>query len=113
MGFLPLIFIAHWLAVGLGYMILIGAVSLYSPTFLVFSQSVVEPRWRTMISSSIAMSIGIGIALTSFGGGFIITAYGFKTLFVVGAMAGLLGASIILRFFPRQPAAVIEPAVSD
>lgn len=112
-AFLPLIFISHWLAVGLGYMIVVGAISLQSPTFLVFSQSVVEPRWRTTISSSIAMSLGISIALTSFGGGYIISAFGFKTLFVIGGMAGLLGAIIVWRFLPKQPTVAAAPATAD
>ena len=100
-SFLPLIFVGHWLAAGLGYMILIGAVSLSNPTFLVFSQDVVEPRWRTTIASSISMSVGLGVAVTSFGGGYIIAAFGYQTLFVLGASAGLLGAFIVWRFLPR------------
>jgi len=101
-AFLPLIFIEQWWAVGLGYMIIIGAVSLSNPTFLVFSQSVVEPRWRNAIASSISMSVGLGVALTSFGGGYIIAAFGFQMLFVLGAIAGLLGAVIVWRFLPRD-----------
>ena len=110
-SFLPLIFVGHWLAAGLGYMILIGAVSLSNPTFLVFSQDVVEPRWRTTIASSISMSVGLGVAVTSFGGGYIIAAFGYQTLFIMGAAAGLLGAIIVWRFLPRgqqTPISVIE-----
>jgi predicted MFS family arabinose efflux permease len=103
-AFLPLIFIQHWLAVGLGYMILIGAVSLSNPTFLVFSQSVVTPRWRNAIASSMSMAVGLGVAITSFGGGYIIAAFGYQTLFILGAAAGLIGALIVWRFFPREQA---------
>ncbi len=106
-AFLPLIFIELWFAVGLGYMILIGSVSLSNPTLLVFSQSVVEPRWRNTIASSMAMSIGLGVALTSFGGGYIIAAVGYQPLFMLGAMAGLIGAGIVWRFLPREQAAPI------
>ncbi len=101
-AFLPLVFIEHWLAVGLGYMILIAAISLSNPTFLVFSQSVVEPQWRTTIASSIAMAVGLSVAITSFGGGYIIAAYGYKTLFMLGALAGLTGALIVWRFLPYE-----------
>lgn len=101
-AFLPLIFIAHWLAVGLGYMMVVAAVSLSNPTYLVFSQSVVEPRWRTTIASTIAMSVGIGVALTSFGGGYIISAFGFTPLFVLGAIVALVGLGIAWGFLPHS-----------
>ena len=113
-AFLPLIFIEFWLAVGIGYMIMIAAVSLTNPTFLVFSQSVVEPRWRTTIASSIAMSVGLGVAVTSFGGGYIIAGFGFKVLFVLGALVGLLGAAIVWRFLPRgESKTVTIPEAAD
>ena len=114
-AFLPLLLIVHWLAVGVGFMILVGVLSLSNPTFLVFSQSVVEPRWRTTIASAISMSVGVGIALTSLGGGYVIAAYGFQTLFVMGAAAGLLGAGVVWRFLPREPAvvAVLVPDAMD
>jgi len=111
-AFLPLIFIPHWLAVGLGYMLLIAAISIMNPAYLVFSQSSVEPQWRTAVSSAISMSIGLGIALTSLSGGSIIAAYSFRTLFIIGALAPLTGAIIFWWFFgphhivtPRPPVA--------
>jgi len=108
-AFVPLILIAHWLAVGVGFIILVAALSLSNPTFLVFSQSVVEPRWHTAIASAISMSLGIGIALTSLGGGYVIAAYGFQALFIMGATAGLLAAGIVWRFLPHEPAVVAIP----
>ncbi len=111
-AFLPLIFIAHWLAVALGYMIIIAAVSLYNPTFLVLSQSVVEPQWRTTIASAISMSVGIGVALTSFGGGYIIAAFNFRTLFIVGGLSGLLAASIFWWFFRPEKTQTPKTAVA-
>ncbi len=110
LAFLPLIFIPHWLAVGLGYMAMIASLSLFNPTFGVFSQTLVEPQWRTMMSSSIAMSFGVAIALTSFGGGFIISSFGFQALFTVGAGVVLLAAIIAWRFFPSNYAVATDTA---
>jgi MFS family permease len=106
-AFLPLIFIPHWLAVGLGYMLLIATVSIMTPTYLVFSQSSVEPQWRTAVSSAISMSIGLGIALTSLTGGSIIASYSFQTLFIIGAIAPLIGAIIFWYFF--RPHHIVTP----
>lgn len=108
-AYLPLILVTHWLAVGVGYIILLAVLSITYPIFGVFSQSSVEPQWRTMMSSAASVSIGLGIALTSFGGGYLITSSGFKTLFVMGAISGLLGAGIVWFFLPHESAVVTTP----
>jgi len=108
-AFLPLILVSHWLAVGMGYMILVATLSVAYPTLGVFSQSMVAPRWRTTIASAMSMSIGAGIAITSLGGGYVIAAFGFQMLFVLGASAGLLGAGIVWRFMAREPVVLTVP----
>jgi len=108
-AFLPLILFSHWLAVGMGYMILLAALSMAYPTLGVFSQSMVAPRWRTTIASAMSMSIGAGIAITSLGGGYVIAAFGFQMLFVLGASAGLLGAGVVWRFMAREPVVLAVP----
>lgn len=111
-AFIPLIFIAHWSAVGLSYMIMVGAISLLNPTYLVFSQRMVSPQWRTAISSAISMAVGLGIALTSLSGGSIITAYSFQTLFILGAVAPLLAALIFWSFFRLRNIVPAQPPVT-
>jgi len=111
-AFLPLILFSHWLAVGIGYMILVATLSVAYPTLGVFSQNMVAPRWRTTIASAMSMSIGAGIAITSLGGGYVIAAFGFKLLFVLGASAGLLGAGVVWRFLAREPV-VLAVTVPD
>lgn len=110
-SFIPLILIAQWSAVGLSYMILIAAISLFNPTYLVFSQSLVAPQWRTAISSAISMAVGLGIALTSLTGGSIITAHSFQTLFIIGAGAPLTSAFIFWWFFRSKSSLPQEPPV--
>jgi len=108
-AFLPLILIFHWLSVGMGYMILVATLSVAYPTLGVLSQSMVEPRWRTTIASAMSMAIGVGVAITSLGGGYVIAAFGFQTLFVMAASVGLLGAGVIWRFLPHEPAVLAVP----
>jgi predicted MFS family arabinose efflux permease len=112
LAYLPIILIAHWAAVGLSFMVLIGTLSLYNPTYLAFSQSQVDPRWRTAISSAISMAIGLGIALTSLSGGAIITSFNFQSLFVIGAAAPMAGAFVFWWFFRSKRALTPEPIVA-
>lgn len=106
--FIPLIFIAHWLAVGLGFVAMMALVSLSTPIYGLFSQESVAPAWRTTIASSMSMALGIGIATIAFAGGYVILAAGYPTLFAVGGLLALLAALIFGVYFriPRGQAAV-------
>lgn len=99
LSFLPLVFLTHWTAVGFGYMVMMAVIALTGPVINVFSQESVLPRWRTTISSAMAMSLGIGIAAIAFGGGGIIIAFGYRTLFVTGALLALLSATVFWTYF--------------
>ena len=89
--FLPLILVGHWIAAGVSFMALIAVASILNPTFNRFSQSLVEPQWRTTMASAISMATGVSIALAALGGSAIIEAFGFQTLFITGAVLILLG----------------------
>ena len=75
-------------------MALIAVASILNPTFNRFTQSIVEPEWRTTIASVTSMTTGIAIAMTAFGGSLLITHFGFQTLFTAGAALILLGGLI-------------------
>lgn len=107
-AFLPLIFIHHWLAVGIGYIVMLATLSLTDPSFYMFSQLAVEPRWRTTMSSVFSMAAGIGISLTAFGGGFVITNFGFQTLFVTGAALSVVAAAIFWTAFGERKAVSVS-----
>ncbi len=108
LAFIPLIFIAHWLAVGSGFVALMALASLSVPAYSLFSQESVAPAWRTTIASSMSMALGIGAAVVAFGGGYIILAFGYPVLFAAGGSLALLGALIFGIYFrvPRGEAAL-------
>ena len=64
----PLILVAHWAAVGLGFIGMIALAALTSPAFNVFGQESVLPRWRTTVSGAMNMAMGVSIAGMAFGG---------------------------------------------
>lgn len=110
-SYIPIILFGHWAAVGMSFMLLVGSMSLYNPTYLVFSQSQVGPQWRTAIASSITTAFGLGIALTSLSGGTIIASYSYQTVFTIGAMASLTGALIFWWFFRSKSSLTPRPPV--
>ncbi len=109
-GSLPLILIPHWAAVGITFIAVIACSSLVNPTYGVFSQSSVITEWRTTIASAISMTTGIAIAITAFGGSAVILAFGYQTLFLIGATSTLLAAVIFGLYFNRQAQPLDVPA---
>ena len=113
--FIPLILIGHWVAAGISFMALIAVASILNPTYNRFSQSIVEPEWRTTMASVVSMSTGIAIAITAFGGSILITRFGFQTLFTAGAALMLMGGIIFGLAFRRQvqPVTGVASAAAD
>ena len=113
--FLPLILIGHWVAAGISFMALIAVASILNPTYNRFSQSIVEPEWRTTMASVVSMSTGIAIAITAFGGSILITRFGFQALFIAGAALMLIGGIIFgIAFRERkQPFKGMVTAAAD
>jgi predicted MFS family arabinose efflux permease len=88
---LPLALIPHWLAAGVGFMGVISLSSLRYSAFLVYSMELVTPDWRSTMSGAGEMAAGFSFALMALTGGYIITASGYHTLFLIGASLSLGG----------------------
>lgn len=88
---LPVALIPHWLAAGVGFMGVISLSSLRYSAFLVYSMELVTPDWRSTMSGAGEMAAGFSFALMALTGGYIITASGYHTLFLIGASLSLGG----------------------
>jgi MFS family permease len=107
-AYIPLLLISHWGAVGIGFMLMSTLVALTAPTFGVFSQESVPPRWRTTVAGATMTALGVGIALVAFGGGYLVAAVGFRPLFLVGGGLNLAAALLFFAFVGRRRRRVIE-----
>jgi MFS family permease len=92
LSMLPIALIPHWLGAGIGY---IGAVSIASitlPTFGVYQQEVVTPRWRSAMTSAVNAATGLSGALMAYAGIYMISTWGYSQLFLLSAGLVALGA---------------------
>lgn len=99
---LLLVFIVHWLAVGLAFMGTVALSSLTGPAFAVFSQELVPPSWRTTMAGAITMALGVGIAAVALGGGYLIATWGYGTLFLAGAGFNVISALLFFAYFRKE-----------
>jgi predicted MFS family arabinose efflux permease len=99
---LPLALVPHWLAAGGGFIGLMVIAGLNRPAFIAFHQESVRPRWRTAISGATTTAVGLGFAAAAFGGGYLVTALGYRALFLTGAALSLAGTLVFWStFFAR------------
>jgi predicted MFS family arabinose efflux permease len=112
LSLLLLALVPHWGAASLGYVGLTALGLVVKPAFTVYSQEMVPARARGLMSGATTMAAGVGTSALALGGGYLITARGFPSLFM--AAAGL-AATAALAFWssfraPRASRARTSPA---
>jgi predicted MFS family arabinose efflux permease len=103
--FLAMAFILAWLAASASYIVFMSIAPIANVVRTVFSQESVDARWRTAVSTATNIGIVFSQALFTALGGFLIAGYGYRSLFLSGAMMALISALITwiyLRIGKRQ-----------
>jgi len=85
--------VPHLAAAGAGYLGMAALSTVARPAITVFSQGLVTPEWRSVMSGSVSMIAGLGSSAASTAAGFVASAHGFDVLFVVSAAA--LAVSVV------------------
>ena len=109
LSLLPLALLPHWGAAGLGY---VGALALgliVRPAFTVYTQEIVPPESRALMSGATTMASGLSTSAMAFGGGYLIAALGYPGLFLTGAGLAGFGALLFWTYFrvPRGGLALL------
>jgi MFS family permease len=97
----PFALIPQWAVAGGSFMAMLVLVSLARPAYMVYSQEVIPPGWRGLMSAFTTMSIGLSWAIMAFGGGYMIAWVGYRPLFLSGACLTGLGALLFWSYFGR------------
>lgn len=114
--FLAMAFLLAWLAASASYIVFMSIAPIANVVRTVFSQESVDARWRTVVSTATNIGIVLSQALFTALGGFLIAGYGYRSLFLSGAMMALITALVAwlyLRIDKRQnafAATLVAPA---
>lgn len=73
-----------------------------------FSQDIVEARWRTLSSAVTTIGMGVGLAVAAFAGGFLIQSIGFAGVFFLAGLMTLASGVIAIVYW-RKRKAVTSP----
>lgn len=116
LSLLPLALIPHWAGEVLGIVASAAALSITMCAMIVYGQELVSPRWRATMSGAVSMASGLGMASAAIFGGYVITALGFRALFLTGAGVTVVGTilfGVSLRSARGEPARCSAPTEAE
>lgn len=102
---LPLALIPHWIAAEAGFLGLICMASIGRSAMSTYQMAMVPPRWRSMMSASATMGVGLSWSALALAGGYAIGTLGYPVVFLTGAVCTIIGVLIYIFLVPSaQPA---------
>ena len=101
---LPLILFAHTGAAALSFVGVMTLMAIRVPTYAAYAMEAVPPGRRALMSGASEMANGLGFAVIGLGGGQVISAFGYRPLFLLSAGLTLVGVWLFARYCsPRRP----------
>jgi MFS family permease len=91
---LPLALISHWLIASFSFMSLIALASVARPASMVYQMELIPSVWRAAMSGATTLAAGLSWAGIAWGGGYIIAAFGYRSLFL--GSAGLTAVGVLV-----------------
>jgi MFS family permease len=101
---LPIALIPHWGAAGLSFVGVIGLSWIRYAASTVYFLELVPPSRRATVSGVTEMAAGITFTVMTYGGGYAIEQFGYRSLFLAGAVLTGVSALVFWRAFRLRPA---------
>lgn len=101
LAILPMAFIQHWLAAAFTFICIVSLSWVRYAVSQIFFLELVPPSRRAIVAGVTEMAAGLTFTGITFGGGFIITLLGYRTLFLTGAAMTLLSVILFWLAFGR------------
>jgi MFS family permease len=99
LSILPIALVPHWGAAGLSLIGVFALSGIRYPASIVYFLELVPPAQRATVSGLTEMAAGICFTAMTFGGGYMIAAFGYRSLFLLGAALTGLSALVFWRSF--------------
>lgn len=99
LAIMPMAFIQHWLAAAFTFVCIVALSWVRYAVSQIFFLELVTPSRRAIVAGVTEMAAGLTFTGMTFGGGFIITIFGYRTLFLTGAAMTLLSVIVFWLAF--------------
>ena len=102
LSLIPMILIPHWGAAGFSF-VSMGAIYLVSSvSWTILTQEMAGPKWQSAMSGTTNLAAELSRAAMSIGGGYAITALGYRGFFAIGTAVTTVGAIVFWALFGRK-----------
>ena len=98
---LPIALIGHWIAAATSLFVRSLMAYIRIPTYDLLIQESVGARWRPVATGTFVACTGVIMFAIAYTGGYIITAFGYRAVFVIAAVITAIGAGLTAVFFPN------------
>ncbi len=94
----PIALIPVWWVAGLGFIMARFLTGMRYPAFQVYVLELFETRYHALMSGVMAFAAGLSFALMALSGGYIVTLFSFRNLFLTGATITVVGSLALIGF---------------
>ena len=101
-GVFLVVLFPSWLGAGIGYVAAMAMISLHGVVYNVFQLEIIDAAWRSTMAGVTLTTKGLGWAVLSLAGGFIIARWGYRPYFLIGVVVSAAGALVFLLTFPKK-----------
>ena len=109
---LPMALIEHWLAASLSFIGALAVMSVRFTAMTVFILDLVPKAQQSIMAGSGEAAAGMSFALMSLGGGILLSLFGFRELFLLGAALSFIGMLLFWGYTREaNPRRVQSPAI--
>jgi predicted MFS family arabinose efflux permease len=70
--------------------------AIWMPALQVFQMEMVDAQWRSVVYGAVSMSMSLSFTSVNLGGGYLIAAAGYRSLFMAGALLSAVGGALML-----------------
>ena len=88
---LPMALIEHWLAAAFSFVAAMAVMSIRFTAMTVYILELVPKFQQSIMAGSAEMAAGLSFAMLSFGGGILLSVFGFQEFFLLGALLSFVG----------------------
>ena len=99
---LPLALIPLWGVAAIAYMVLMAFSLIAQPALTIYTQEMTPKHWRATMAGAATMASGIGQAVMSMGGGYLIAGVGYGAFYWLGASLGAFSALFFATYLYRS-----------
>lgn len=99
---LPLALVPVWSVAAIAYIALMIFSLITQPALTVYTQEMMPTHWRATMSGAATMASGVGQAVMSMGGGYLIAGVGYGAFYWLGALLGACSALCFAGYLYRS-----------